>query len=432
MMRLSLPRSLFGRTALLLFLVMGMRDLSAYLLFDSYTDTIRLQRQAGRLAIQAETLNEILAGMDDTGRQAMLARLAQGKHVRIMPDNAAPPGHPLPPERHDRLAELLAEQLGHPTAVRNAREGMWLRVLFAQQEYWLLSPRSPLERPFPWHWFAGIALMGTLSLAGAFLVVWHVNGPLRRLAEAATLLGQGKKPALSTTTAGPTEIRSLSMAFQRMMIDMQNLETNRTMLLAGISHDLRTPLARLRLSLEMDLQDPELREGMVQDIEEMGALLERFLEFARDEQTETVAKIDPNVAIDLVCTRYIRLGKELRCAITPAPHLALRASAWQRLVTNLVDNAVHYGGQQAIEVRTEVLGTWFRLRVMDRGPGIPPEERERMLRPFTRLDTARSGAGRAGLGLAIVERIAQLHGGQIILLGRSGGGLEARVELPCR
>ncbi|MBF0322452.1 MAG: hypothetical protein HQL62_05835 [Magnetococcales bacterium] len=94
MMRLSLPRSLFGRTALLLFLVMGMRDLSAYLLFDSYTDTIRLQRQAGRLAIQAETLNEILAGMDDTGRQAMLARLAQGKHVRIMPDNAAPPGHP--------------------------------------------------------------------------------------------------------------------------------------------------------------------------------------------------------------------------------------------------------------------------------------------------------------------------------------------------
>ncbi|MBF0135789.1 MAG: ATP-binding protein [Magnetococcus sp. DMHC-1] len=425
----QLPRSLFGRTALLLFLVMGIRDLSAYFMFHSFTDTVRMQRLAGRLAAQAETLEDILSGMEKESREATLQRLTQGRYLRLIPDNATPPGRPRHTAHPDVLSENLEEILGHPTEVRTAREGLWLRVRFAEHYYWLLSPRQFQERPFPWHWFAGLALMGLLSLGGAFLVVWRVNGPLRRLAEAATRLGQGKKPLL-TPTEGPAELRSLSQAFQRMADDLQTLETNRALLLAGVSHDLRTPLARLRLSLEMDENDPELREGMVQDIEEMTALLDQFLDFAKNESSEALTLIHPHDSVAAICTRYIRLGKNVRFCGTSMPPILLRVSAWQRLVTNLVDNAVRYGGQGEIVVQTETIANKLRLCVLDRGPGIPPSDRERMLQPFTRLDSARSGAGRAGLGLAIVERIAQMHGGTVVLLGRDGGGLEVRVELP--
>ncbi|MBF0155512.1 MAG: HAMP domain-containing protein [Magnetococcales bacterium] len=423
-----LPRSLFGRLALLLFLVMGLRDLGAYFMFHAFTDTLRSQRLAGQLVTQVETLGELLDGMDQEDRTALITRMAQGRYLRLLPETSDTPGHPLP-ARHEKLAETLEEHLGYPTEVRTAREGMWLRVQYDQHRFWLLSPRQPRERPFPWHWFAGIALMGVLSLGGAFLVVWRVNGPLRRLVEATTLLGQGKKPTLATPE-GPEELRTLSLAFNRMMADMEIMEGNRAMLLAGVSHDLRTPLARLRLSLDMGAIEAELRDGMVQDIEEMDALLDQFLDFAKNEQTEAPTLVDPNESVAAVCARYLRLGKKVNFQAQSVSSVTLRPLAWQRLVTNLLDNAARYGGGSDIDVQTEKVADTLYLRVMDRGPGIPIQERERVMRPFMRLDQARSGAGRAGLGLAIVERIAQVHGGRVVLLDRTGGGLEVRVEVP--
>ncbi len=427
--RWRLPRSLFGRLALLFFLVMAVRDIGAYLLFHAMTDATRAQRQAAHLAIRAEALSELLLGLDAEDRAATIARMAQGRYLRLLPDGPDLPGQPLAPERRERVLEALQEQLGYPVDLRSAREGMWLRVQFAGRGYWLLSPRQPLERSFPWHWFAGVALMGILALLGAFLVVWRLNGPLRRLVEATTRLGQGKMTTL-TVPKGPEELRALTVAFNHMQADLAAMEANRALLLAGVSHDLRTPLARLRLSLEMGVEEAELRAGMIQDIEEMGGLLDQFLDFAKSEQIEGLTKVDPDAVVAAVCARYARLGKGVHFRTGALPVVLLRPAAWQRLVTNLVDNAVRYGAGGDVDVETGRDGATFWLRVLDRGPGIPAAERARMMRPFTRLDGARSGGGRAGLGLAIVERIVHAHGGTVVLRDRDGGGLEARVVLP--
>jgi two-component system osmolarity sensor histidine kinase EnvZ len=218
-----------------------------------------------------------------------------------------------------------------------------------------------------------------------------------------------------------------------MSADLKRLDDERALLLAGVSHDLRTPLSRIRLGLEMmDEKGAGLKAGMVQDVEDIDAAINQFLDFARITEGEAVVpEGDLNALAREVCDRYSRSGKPLTARFAPRlPPIALRPLAIQRLVANLVDNALRHGGG-TVELETGIDSSRATIEVLDRGPGIPPEEAERMLRPFTRLDTARSSAG-SGLGLAIVDRIARLHGGSVQLLPRPGGGLRARVELPLK
>jgi two-component system osmolarity sensor histidine kinase EnvZ len=175
--------------------------------------------------------------------------------------------------------------------------------------------------------------------------------------------------------------------------------------------------------------DAALRAGLVQDVEDIDAAIGQFLDFARLAAGEAaVPEGDLNAIVREVCESYARAGKAVSTRLETLPPLALRPFAVQRLIANLVDNALRHGGP-AVEVVTWPEGGRAVIEVLDRGPGIPPEESERMLQPFTRLDNARSGAG-TGLGLAIVDRIARLHGGSVQLLAREGGGTRARVELP--
>jgi two-component system osmolarity sensor histidine kinase EnvZ len=216
-----------------------------------------------------------------------------------------------------------------------------------------------------------------------------------------------------------------------MAADLKRLDEERALLLAGVSHDLRTPLSRIRLGLEMldGKGDAALRAGLVQDIEDIDAAIGQFLDFARLAEGEAVVpEGDFNAIVREVCEGYARAGKGVSTRLETLPPLALRPFAVQRLIANLVDNALRHGGP-AVEVLTWPDGGRAVIEVLDRGPGIPPGDFERMLQPFTRLDTARSGAG-TGLGLAIVDRIARLHGGSVQLLAREGGGMRARVELP--
>ena len=218
-----------------------------------------------------------------------------------------------------------------------------------------------------------------------------------------------------------------------MAADLKRLDDERALLLAGVSHDLRTPLSRIRLGLEMlgDEGDAALKAGMVQDIEDIDAVIGQFLDFARLAETEAaVADGDLNAIVGNVAERYARAGKPVSTQLAPLPPLPLRPRAMQRLLVNLVDNALRHGSAEAQIVTGQSGGRAF-VEVLDRGPGIPAEEAERMLQPFTRLDAARSGAG-TGLGLAIVDRIARLHGGTVKLMPREGGGLRARVELPLK
>jgi two-component system osmolarity sensor histidine kinase EnvZ len=269
-----------------------------------------------------------------------------------------------------------------------------------------------------------------LAVIGAFLVVARINRPLRELTRAAELLGRGTTPT-RVTEAGPAEIQTLARAFNQMAADIQRQDEERALLLAGVSHDLRTPLSRIRLALEMldDRGAADLKAGVAQDIGDIDTAIGQFLDFARPIDAEQMlGKADLNALAQAVVERYTRNARHVVLhAGTPAPQ-ALRTQAVQRLLANLIDNALHHGAGP-VEVVTASDGNINCIEVLDRGPGIPPEDAARMLQPFTRMNSARSTSG-TGLGLAIVDRIAKLHGGQVQLLPRQGGGLRARVELP--
>jgi two-component system osmolarity sensor histidine kinase EnvZ len=291
-------------------------------------------------------------------------------------------------------------------------------------------PRSRLERNDPLRWIGWGALVLILAMAGAYLIVSLINRPLGELTRATTQMGRGKTPQ-PVTENGPSEIATLARAFNQMAYDLKRLDDERALLLAGVSHDLRTPLSRIRLAMEMmdDKGDAELRAGLVQDIEDIDGSIGQFLDFARLRDEEAaVPGSDLNALVKNVVARYARSNRSVRFQPGPVSALALRPLAMQRLMTNLIDNALRHGNGE-VEVLTHEADGCAIAEVLDRGPGIPPEAAERMLQPFTRLDAARAGSG-TGLGLAIVDRIAGMHGGSVKLLARDGGGLRARVELP--
>jgi two-component system osmolarity sensor histidine kinase EnvZ len=209
------------------------------------------------------------------------------------------------------------------------------------------------------------------------------------------------------------------------------MERERAMVLAGISHDLRTPLSRMRLALEMSgATKDEMRAdlgAMVTDIEEIDAIIGQFLDFARGVNEEKKRQ-DLTELMDEVAEHYARLGTNISLKSNGTLPLPFARMAVRRAVSNLVDNARRYG-REPIEIELEKRNGMALIEVRDRGPGIPAHEAERLKRPFTRLDAARSGPAGAGLGLAIVERVARAHGGGLELAPRDGGGLIARLAL---
>ncbi|WP_300656685.1 ATP-binding protein, partial [Pseudomonas sp.] len=277
-------------------------------------------------------------------------------------------------------------------------------------------------------WFLGI---GLLSTAAAWIFVRQLSAPLKRLVFAARQIGKGRSVRLPISDT-PSEMTEVYRAFNQMAEDVEQAGRERELMLAGVSHDLRTPLTRLRLSLELLNSDAELTEAMVRDSEDMDAILDLFLAFIRDGRVEPVEPIDLGELIGEVVAPYNQQQKQVRLYLEPVPVFPLRRVSIKRLLVNLIENALRYGGN-AVEVAVSVSGDcnapYVVLSVLDRGAGIAPSELDSIFNPFIRGDRARGGQG-AGLGLAIVKRIAALHGGSVELRNRSGGGLEARVCLP--
>lgn len=212
--------------------------------------------------------------------------------------------------------------------------------------------------------------------------------------------------------------------------DVQQLDRDRNLLLAGVSHDLRTPLARLRLAAELleNTSDPVLRHDMIHDIEHMDGIISQFLAYVRHGSDEAARPGDLNRLLQELSERYSDAQGKITLHLAALPMIRFKPLAMQRLLSNLLENAWLHGNSE-VEVHTQALPDRVVIKVLDRGPGIPESERQKMMQPFTQLASAREEKG-AGLGLAIVDRIARLHRGKISLLSREGGGLEARLELP--
>ena len=338
-----------------------------------------------------------------------------------------PPGPdgraPLPPPLRDivRLDPSLELRGGGP-----GRQPFWLGFTDeAGRRFWLeIHPPKPPESGL--QLLLNAAVLTLLALAGAWLLFRQVDRPLTRLVGALRRVGRGELPG-ELPESGPRELRELAQSFNRMVADSRRLKQDRDTLLAGVSHDLRAPITRLKLRAE--ILDDDTRAGFARDVDDIARIAEQFLDFARGDAPVAQPGVCalPDVLQALThdyAEREVWIG-----APPPDCRLAVPATALRRALTNLLDNAQAYGAPP-VELDCEAAAGQLTLTVRDHGGGIAPDQREAALQPFVRLDPSRGGRGHCGLGLAIVAQFARRHGGELALLEAEGGGLEVRLTLP--
>ena len=422
--------SLFARSFLLIALLILASAAATVQLYRVYEREPRARELAQQTVSIVNLTRAALVNADPVLRRSLLIELNEREGIRLAPLTAGELLEPLPDEDlFELVSARVRSALGERTRFAFARdrvEGFWVSFTIDEDDYWVMLPRERFEPDFGLEWLGGgLALLG-LALAGAWLIASALSRPLGAIAAAAREVGRGRAPA-PLDESGPTEMRTVSVAFNRMAGDLAAMERERAMVLAGISHDLRTPLSRLRLAIEMSGADRETVAGMGADVEEMDKVIGQFLSFARGEDEPRVEG-DLDGLVAEVVENYRKRDARLSFRPGKLPAARFAPMAMRRAITNLLDNALHYAGGE-IEIETRREGGGALVEVMDRGPGVPQGEAERLKRPFTRLDEARSGRGGAGLGLAIVDRIARAHGGKFELAARPGGGLVARLSL---
>lgn len=426
------PRSLLWRTFILLAALVLVTTAAWFGIFRAYELEPRARQISQNLVSIVNLTRTALITSQPERRHELLSELSEREGIQVYPEE---PGERIAPPADRPLVRLVSEmvrrQLGENTrfaSERDGKPGFWLSFHIDDDEYWVRVPRERIERQIALRWLGWGALAVALSLLAAYFLVSRLNRPLRALASAAGAIGKGKIPD-PVSESGPEEIRTLSHAFNQMSKDLARLDADRALILAGVSHDLRTPLSRLRLGIEMSGADPQLRDGMTADIEEMDRTINQFLDFARTDGGETLQHADLAAIAAEVAEHYGRRGKSVATDFSRVPELPLQVLSMRRVVLNLIDNALRYG-EKEVSVAVHAEAGAAVLEVADRGPGIPASEAERLKQPFTRLEVARSDKGGAGLGLAIVERVVRAHRGSFELLAREGGGLVARIRLP--
>ena len=271
-------------------------------------------------------------------------------------------------------------------------------------------------------WILGIPLLSAIII---LILVRQMNRPLRRLQNAANAYSKtGSAPYLDTNH-GPLEIRQVNQAFNRMVYTLEQTERDRRIMLAGISHDLRTPLTRIRLTAEM-LPDEFLREGLVYDVDDMDAILNQFISYMRDGSDEELRDTNINILLQELVVQFKPL--DIRFDMQDVPIIPARSLSLKRLIANLINNAKRYGSEP-IELSARQENEHILITVADHGEGIPEDQIEELMQPFVRGNSARTVQG-SGLGLAIVKRIVDIHQGELCIRNREQGGLEVIISLP--
>lgn len=442
------PRSLFGRQLLLIAVLVVAGQLAAALLLRQWVLEPRLRLAADTTARQVQALHAGLRALPPAQRAAFVAAFNDdvARTGGAAEAAAAPAGRLWRRERRflQRLTARLAEAGLAPAAApppwRRDRSGrLALRIEEGGSAYWVTLPRALPPRAFGSAWLAATVAGVLLALAGAWLLQRQWHRPLARLVAAARALARGA-PHEPLPEVGPVEIASVTRGFNQMARSLREAERERALMLAGLSHDLRTPLAKLRLALEIAAPqvEPAIGASMARSVDELDALVGQFLAFARlDAATDGVDAEPASLqSLDELARALAEAqadhGRTLTLRLGAPPPLALRPLALRRALDNLLENAWRHGRAPV------VLGTgvdaargqaW--IEVLDHGPGLSPAEAERLRQPFARgAGDSRSGPPGAGLGLAIVERVARGHGGTLELGTAPGGGLRARLWLP--
>lgn len=425
-----LPRSAFWRTTVIILAVITTSQFLSFLFFldNQYLPSVRAYAQF--TVLQAD--NYFHPDPDGNVTQMRDAlRQATGIDLYRPRANEPPPHESFPFLDYvvETYAQEVATHLGEPVEVRlefRKSPVVWVHAESFGED-WLVVPWR-FMRQYDRYVIIGYTIVfPVLALFAALFVSTHLNRHLRRLSDAARHVGEGGGLPQLEEKRGPREFLEVNRVFNRMASDLERSRKDRELLLAGVSHDLRTPLTRIRLSAEF-LDDAEMRDGIVRDIEDMDAIIDQFIGYIRDGRDEQMLYGDLNALVREIVAQHD--AERIELGLGEIPLLHFRRLAMKRLLDNLLTNAFRYAPDGIVEVRTRRTRSGeVVLSVADRGPGIPPEQLPELLEPFTRGDKARTTKG-SGLGLAIVRRIAQMHNGRIEVLNRDGGGLKIRVYLP--
>jgi len=406
------------------------------------------QRLAWEIASVVNLTRSALVSAQPERRARLLAELARDEGVRITPLEAGEQAASLePPARARVLLAHLRGLLGPGTRLAGSvdgERGLWVSFDIDEDPYWLgLDPERLARQSDPSWWVLGL-LAGSIGMLGAFAVAAPLSRPLASLALALGRVSRGER-APPLEERGTPEIVALNRRFNRMASALAALDADRAVALAGISHDIRTPLTRLRLALEMSDLPDEDRRSMNEDIERIDEIVTQFIEYARaagEARDAGRREIDVEAAIMQAASRQRADPRAQPLDIRMDIETGLR---WHgdpvdlaRMLDNIVQNAIRHGRSVAsgiadLHIDARLDAGALRIRVDDRGPGVPAAEYERLLKPFARLEASRGPSAGSGLGLAIVARLAQRHGGRCTLApGPEGSGLRVELSLPSR
>ena len=410
------PDTLFTRMFLIIAGLLLLSQLAVYWFFNIYQANPQAERLAQNWA-QILTLSETLTAAQRQATESVL--LHQG--LRIVPAGAVRGHNPRLPVLANALQ--LLHRMGWPQAqlrVDGQRRMLWLQTRPDATLALAMPMLHPPGLPLPWFKLAAILL---LSWLGAYLAVRQVTRPLTRLMQGVARLRSGDTPA-DLPEAGPADLRRLAERFNQTLRDLHRLWKEREMVLVGVSHDLRTPLTRMRLSAEFLPAEEEARGEIIANIQEMDKVIHQFLDYARSGEREPLVATDLGLWLKAFILRQ-PAGVVWHPPAADLPKLPIQEVGLARALQNLVDNAQAHGAAP-IDVSAEPTADGVLIRVRDHGPGIAEADLEAVRTPFAQ---AGKGGG-VGLGLAIVERIVAYHHGRFVLVNAPGGGLEARIILP--
>lgn len=439
MPRQTVALSLFWRTFFLLALLLGGGIFAWVQTLRALEFEPRAVQAAQQVASLVNLSRAALRYSDSINRVSVVKTMSEEEAVKVLPREPTDKWQPFEVDRFTRrVGRELHSRLGEETIIANqvnGVSGLWVGFTIQKDNYWMQADetRVRLLTSSTWFVWVGIALIATM--VGSVAIARLINRPLRDLSFAASRIREGEFDSRLDENTLTSEIREVNMGFNRMARELAKVEEDRAVMLAGISHDLRTPLARLRLEAEMSVNDEEARRAMAMDIDQLDAIIDKFMDYARPGEVRLV----PVPLAHLIDREAAPFRDPTQIRITSKVAIDIRVMADDtelgRVFGNLFENARRYGrntdtGVANVHVSYVRTGPWVIVTVRDDGPGVPPEKLAALTTPFYRGDAARTAATGAGLGLAIVEKALQRMGGQFELSNApEGHGLVAHIRL---
>ena len=438
MARRHVALSLFWRTFFLLALLVLGGIFAWVQTFRALEFEPRTVQAAQQIASLVNLSRAALRYADSINRVTLVKTMSDQEAVRVLPREPGDKWEPFDTDRFSRaIADELRGKLGPGTLVArsvNGVEGLWVGFSIEKDAYWLEADPQRLRALTPGTWLLWVAIAVVATLVGSAAVARLINQPLRELSFAASRIGDGEYESRLDENTLTSEIRQVNMGFNRMARELAKVDEDRAVMLAGISHDLRTPLARLRLEAEMSVDDDEAKRNMASDIDQLDAIIDKFMDYARPGEVR-LRPVHLSTVVEREMAAF-RDTSQIRITSRVAIDTKVLADDTElgRVFANLFENARRYGSGPAsdfaeVEVGYARNGPWVVVSVRDHGPGVPPEKLPHLTTPFYRGNAARTAASGAGLGLAIVDKALHRMGGSLELANASDGGLVATLRL---